>query len=204
MIKLTEDQKKCEEVYNNWDFMEEIEIWRDIDIYEEFKGLYQISNLGNIRSVDRYIDYKGGKKFYKGQIRKPRIGKVGYYYINLKRNSKSKTVKIHRMVAMMFIPNPENKPCVNHIDANKLNNRADNLEWCTYKENSNHAAKLGLFPDCKGVNHSQSKLIDDDIILIREWYKTGKYTHKRLGELFFVTRRMIGNITQLRNWKHIK
>ena len=111
------------------------EIWKDI---KDFEGLYQISNLGRIKSL---LDNKGKKREI---IRKPRKAKNGYLYLNLWNNGKYKTVKIHRLVAEYFIDNVNELPVVNHIDGNKLNNSANNLEWCTYKQNTIHAYKNGL------------------------------------------------------------
>jgi hypothetical protein len=77
-------------------------------------------------------------------ILKQKIRSRGYYTIRISENSKRKQLKVHRLVAQAFIPNPLNKPCVNHIDGNKLNNSITNLEWCTYKENYDHAITTGL------------------------------------------------------------
>lgn len=111
------------------------EIWKDIPGYE---NKYQISNLGRVKS------FENNKGKYRELIRKPRINKQGYYYLGLWKHSKAKTFKIHRLVAQIFIPNPENKICVNHKDGNKLNNNVNNLEWVTYSENTIHAINTGL------------------------------------------------------------
>lgn len=125
-----------------------MELWKNIEGYE---GKYQISNNGNVKSL---IDNKGNKREL---IRKPRIAKNGYYYVNLFIGSKAKSKKIHRLVAEHFIDNPDNKPCVNHIDGNKLNNNVDNLEWCTFSENSKHAVEHGLMIMPKGVKNYMFK-----------------------------------------------
>lgn len=106
----------------------EQEIWKDIKGWE---GLYQVSNLARVRSTFRY------KK-----IIKPYIDKWGYLEVNLYRNNKTTHKKIHRLVAEAFIHNPDNKPCVDHIDTNKLNNLPENLRWCTYRENCNNPLSL--------------------------------------------------------------
>lgn len=112
------------------------EIWKDIVGYE---GLYQISNFGQIKSVDRYYKTgRGGMVFRKGNYIKPKIDKYGYYTLGLYKDGKQKFTTIHRLVALHFISNDSNLPQVNHIDENKLNNHVDNLEWCNAKYNSNY------------------------------------------------------------------
>ena len=97
------------------------EIWKDIEGYE---GLYQVSNLGRVKSLERI--YKNRKSFS--------ITNKGYYRMPLYKNGKQKCHHIHKLVAKAFILNPENKPTVDHIDRNKQNNCVDNLRWATYKE----------------------------------------------------------------------
>ena len=108
------------------------EIWKDVKGYE---GLYQVSNIGRIKSLPR----KTNNQYNNGLIRKLVIRNNGYYFINLYKNNKSKLFTVHRLVAIAFLCNPNNLPCVNHIDGNKLNNNVNNLEWCTYHENEIHA-----------------------------------------------------------------
>lgn len=113
------------------------EIWKDIKDYE---GLYQVSNLGRVRSLDKIVIRTDGKnRHQKGKILKLQISKYGYNVITLWNNNVSKQFKVHRLVAMAFIPNPNNLPQVNHIDEDKLNNKIDNLEWCTALENNRHS-----------------------------------------------------------------
>ena len=106
------------------------EIWKDITGYE---GLYQISNLGRLKSLKR----KCNKRLCKEIIKKPSLAN-GYQRIALCKNGQINYYSIHRLVATAFIPNPKKLPCVNHKDTNRANNRVDNLEWCTYKENNNY------------------------------------------------------------------
>lgn len=118
------------------------EIWRDVAGYE---GLYQVSNKGRVRSVDHTVKTKTGKDMLvKGIMKKPSTGKDGYQYINLLHKGKQKRCAVHRLVAIAFIPNPNNKPEVNHIDAIKNNNCVNNLEWVTGQENNQHATISGL------------------------------------------------------------
>lgn len=121
------------------------EIWKDIIGYE---GLYQVSNLGRIKSLKRKtISRNGNTKYLKSE--KERILKTvndnnGYVIVYLCNNGKNKMIRVHRLVAKTFIPNPEMKPVVNHINGIKNDNRLENLEWTTYQENIIHAYKTGL------------------------------------------------------------
>lgn len=119
-----------------------MEIWKDIEGYE---GLYKISNYGRLLTCGRKIIAKNKtKKVYDKRMMKFSI-KNGYYYANItKLDGKQKYKYIHRLVAKAFIPNPNNLPQVNHIDGNKFNNRADNLEWCTVSHNNKEAYRIGL------------------------------------------------------------
>lgn len=124
----------------------EAEIWKDIDGYD---GLYQISNLGNVRSL----------KFGKIKLLKQINDKYGYKKVDLYKDRKTKTCKIHRLVAQAFIPNPNNLPEVNHKDENKSNNCVDNLEWCDRKYNMNYGTAQQR-SSCKRINHpSRSKQV---------------------------------------------
>ena len=103
-----------------------MEEWKDIPEYE---GLYQASNYGRIRRL---------------RILKGSVIFDGYVIVGLSRESTAKSLKIHRLVAKSFILNPNNKPCINHIDGNKMNNNINNLEWCTYSENMKHSFAMGF------------------------------------------------------------
>lgn len=114
------------------------EIWKDIPNYE---GLYQASNLGNIKSLERY-NYKGHHNLER--ILKPTLCKNGYLYVNLCKNKKTKIIQVHKLIAITFLKNSNNYLCINHIDGNKTNNSVYNLEYCTYSHNEKEAYKLGL------------------------------------------------------------
>ena len=116
------------------------EIWRDIIIEKngvtyDYSGLYEVSNYGRVRSLDR-VDSNGHR--LKGKIKKLRVNNMGYVCVGLCKDGKVKTFSVHRLVATAFIPNPKNLPVVNHRDENPSNNCVKNLEWCTQKYNTNY------------------------------------------------------------------
>lgn len=114
------------------------ELWKDI---EGYGGIYQISSYGRIRSLDRMIERPSGLYHQKERILKTHLDGGGYPTIGLHRDGTMKRVHVHRLVAIAFVPNVYNKPEVNHIDENKLNNASSNLEWVTRIENENHGTK---------------------------------------------------------------
>lgn len=113
------------------------EVWKDI---KDFEGHYQISNKGQVKSLDRnFVDNLGRKCVKHGKVLKLYEGKAGYYVVDLRKNNKRKMAKVHRLVAQEFIPNPENKEQINHKDGVKTNNILSNLEWSTPSDNLKHA-----------------------------------------------------------------
>lgn len=117
------------------------EIWKDI---EGFEGYYKISNLGRILAIGRTVGAANNKtKTIKEKLLSTPKFSNGYRVVSLYKNCKCKKLLVHRLIAMCFIPNPENKPYINHIDGDRLNNRIENLEWCTHKENMEHMWKIG-------------------------------------------------------------
>lgn len=110
-----------------------------------YGGAYEISNLGNVRSVTRKVIRRNGRVIsIKGKDMAMRTDEKGYMRVCLNNNGKTKRVAVHRLVAMAYLPNPDNKPQINHIDGNKGNNCVWNLEWCTNGENQKHAYRTGL------------------------------------------------------------
>ena len=115
------------------------EKWLPIKNYE---GIYEISNYGKIKSLERIVNGRWGAVKVKEKILKQASDKDGYLLVTLCKNGKQKTQKVHRLVAKAFVDNPDNLPQVNHIDENKKNNFANNLEFCTNKYNFNYGTAI--------------------------------------------------------------
>lgn len=155
--------------------METQEIWKDIVGYE---GVYQVSNFGNILS----LNYNHTKKM---KILKPSIDGCGYKIVSLFSNKRKTTKTIHRLVAIAFIPNPLNKPEVNHINGIKSDNNLSNLEWLTISENCKHKYKIGLqLPNIKSVIDTKSGFV-----------------YKSLTEAAICNKLCIGNLSKMLNGK---
>lgn len=166
------------------------ETWKDIP---NFDGRYQINTKGDVRHKDRPDKYLKVAKDQKGYLR------VGLWF-----NHKTATFKVHRLVALTFIPNPENKPQVNHINGVKTDNRVENLEWVDNGENIRHADKLGLRTISKGEKHYMCKLTETDVEEIKKSYI---FRHPELGTValakkYGVSQQHISNI--LCNRKRVK
>lgn len=161
-----------------------MEIWKTIlDYYN-----YEISSYGRIRNINGYI-------------RKIQTDKKGYSVISIRNDlGIRKTLKIHRLVAIMFLDNPKNLPQVNHKDGNKKNNKVDNLEWCDNSYNQKHAFLNNLQIN-KGSKNPRSKLSEENVIEIR---KNGKYdTYLNISKKYKVSKSTIYSILNNKNWKNL-
>lgn len=159
------------------------EYWKPVVGYE---GLYEVSNWGRVKSLDRLIEhYPSGKSLRKGVFKKLFDDGHGYKQVVLCKDGKLKTHKVHRLVAEAFLPNPNNYPCVNHKDENRLNNNVNNLEWCTYTYNNNYGTRLNKVSK-KIINGKLSKPVIQytlDGQFVKEWesiHETGRngYNYK--------------------------
>lgn len=126
------------------------EVWKDIKGYER---LYQVSNFGRVRSLDRVLKNRWGNFCKKGVILTPLLFTKGYLGVRLYDGyGNGKTYRIHRLVAETFLPNPNNYPQVNHKDENKTNNRVENLEWCTLEYNINYGTRTTRMGQTRSIN----------------------------------------------------
>lgn len=129
---------------------------------EEFEKLYKISESGEVFSVRSGIFLKGS------------LSNCGYPVVTLQNKGFKKTMSVHRLVAKAYIPNPENKPQINHIDGNKQNNNVSNLEWSTHSENMKHAHEIGLARSQKGTSNNANKLSEEEVLAIKDYKTKGK------------------------------
>jgi hypothetical protein len=189
------------------------EMWQDL---EGYKGYYKISNYGRIKSIDRDVHSRYKNIEYKlkkyGKILKPHLNskntRNAYYRVCLSKESIIKWECVHRLIAKTFIPNPDNKPQVNHKDGNKLNNDIENLEWVTSSENSEHACKIGLkvMPCMKGESHHSNKLTEIEVIKIKKTLKYDKIEighWSRLAKELNVSPSCISDVVNGRHWTHV-
>lgn len=143
------------------------EIWKPIPI-DGYEDIYEVSNLGRVRSIDRYVNCNNGVRFCKGHILKPAINNWGYQHITLCKQQKLHTFRLCRIVAKAFVPNPDNLPCINHKDECKTNDVYTNLEWVSYETNNNYGTRnerigdkqKGIYkPSCKSHNEASKKTV---------------------------------------------
>lgn len=176
------------------------EIWKDIKGYE---GRYQVSNTGKVKSLTREWVFGNTNSVQRKEetIVTQYVNKYKYCCVLLSTNSKKKSIKVHRLVAIAFIPNPENKPQVNHKDGDKQNNNDWNLEWNTAKENVKHAYDTGLKNGSAGVKNGRVKLTEKDVIEIRRLSSTmsGYAIAKKYG----IYQTTVSKILTRKLWKHI-
>lgn len=184
------------------------ETWKPLKDIAECGNNYEISNTGKVRNIKRgvlmTISTPSSRKYYP---------KVTLHY-----KGKGKMYLLHRLLALSFIPNPDNKPNINHIDGNKHNYDLSNLEWVTQAENLKHAKDTGLNrnhstrvyhsePESPEqyipVNQNNRKLTETDVRKIRELYRTGDFSHSDLGAMFNIGKRNITQILNYKTWKHV-
>ena len=165
-----------------------------------FEGYYEISENGIIKSLEKEVNNsKTTKRVVKERIRKPYVTKKGYVQIMLSKHKINYKFYIHRLVAINFIDNPDNKLEVNHIDGNKQNNHVSNLEWCTRSENNKHSFSIGLKKATKGSLSGMSKLTEEEVLEIRN----SNLSRRELRLKYKVGTTTIQGILTRKSWQHI-
>ena len=160
--------------------------WRPVP---SFEGHYEVSTSGQVRSV----------KFGKQKLMRPTLDTDSYRGVCLCKQGTIIRRKVAKLVALAFIPNPENLPVINHKNGNKTDDNVGNLEWCSVKHNTRHAMRLGLL-NCRGEQNPGAKLTAMQVDRIRTLYADGDHTQRQLGKLFEVSQRAIGRIVNRTHW----
>jgi hypothetical protein len=165
---------------------QEEQIWKDVIGLE---GVYQISSTGRLRNNKTKV------------LLQPSYSRKGYVVYTTIQKGFRKTLAAHRLVAYSFIPNPEGKEQINHINGIKSDNRVENLEWATAKENMRHASSTGLLNNMGEAG--RSKLTNIDVLDIRSVYIKGEISMKEIASHYNVSISSIYNILSRKKWKHI-
>jgi hypothetical protein len=179
--------------------MDNLEQWKDIKNYE---GLYQISNKGRVKRLAGKCLAKAGKYRNLSEnilICFPNKTRYNYLYVNLNNNG-IKQFRIHRLVALHFIPNPNDLPEVNHIDGDKNNNTVENLEWCTNLENIRHSYKIGTHKIRTGEKAPNTKLTLEQVKQIKEKLNNKEYG-RSIAKEFNISEGMVSLIKHNKYWK---
>lgn len=177
-----------------------MENWMYIVGYE---GLYQVSTLGRVRSLDRVITRGGlrsGDLPLKGKIKEQTSNKDGYKKVTLCARGLGETKLVHRIVAEAFLPNKYNLPLVLHRDDVPYNNRVDNLKWGTQQDNMDDMVSKGR--QIRGEDHPGTSVTDLDVLFIRYWCNTG-YGDRAVSEVFNIGRKAVNRIKLRRTWRHV-
>lgn len=173
------------------------EIWKPITEYE---GLYEVSNLGRVRSLDRIVRHSPGKtKQAKGQIIKPINHNLGYLVVGLANENKIIRKYIHRLVGLHFLTQYSEGQVINHIDTNKRNNVVSNLEWCDAKQNAEHAVNHGRYSPITN-RLVPRKLTLENVEAIRQARQAG-VTLKVLAKQFGIDKSTVGKVANFKIWK---
>ncbi|ENA37416.1 hypothetical protein HMPREF1487_04334 [Pseudomonas sp. HPB0071] len=178
------------------------EVWKPITSLE---SSYEVSNLGRVRSLDRFVNNRWGtdkKRFIPGKLKAFSRNNQGYCSVHLYSGQIMHKFYVHRLVAMAFISNPLSLPQVNHLDGNKENNAASNLAWCTAVENCRHAVTAKLYESVRGEAVNSAVLTEAQVIEIRRMASEGSY-HKDIAAIFGVGRKAITKIVNRQRWAHV-
>jgi hypothetical protein len=177
------------------------EVWKDIKDYE---GIYQVSNQGRVRSLDRIVVNKNGINIKrKGRVYKLSPEGSGYYQVQFYNKGKRVHKSVHRLVAFCFLINNNNLSDINHKDGNKTNNNVNNLEWMTHSDNMIHAHNNGLLRNVDGENNNMSKITKIIAIDIFKKSWNTKIKQKEIADMYGISISCVSLIKRKKTWKHI-
>lgn len=172
------------------------EVWKDIPNYE---GMYQVSNLGRVKSLERFVYFNDTGRTVKERILATRLNKSGYSISALCKGNKMEGKAVHRLVMLVFVGDSELE--VNHINGVKTDNRLENLEYCTRSENNQHAYDTGLRKANKGEDNGLAKLTTADAERIKYGHKD--INQSAIAKMYGVDKALISRIRLGKSWKHI-
>lgn len=180
------------------------EIWKPVVGYKDgfYDGLYEISNFGKFKMLPRTLNCQKGVRVTKEKIVFG-SNSWGYRTVVMKKDRIRLQIGVHILVANAFIPNPENKYSVNHIDGVRSNNKVENLEWATQLEQVHHAIKTGLARYIKGEERSNSIVNENIVKLMRKEYSENRTSYAKIGKKYGLARSTVGHIIRKQKWKHV-
>lgn len=158
-----------------------------MELLKEYLKLYHVDDSGNVTRNGRKLKWRNYK---------------GYPFVRLwNGGGVSKDFAVHRLVAILYVPNPDNLPVVNHKNGDKWDPRKENVEWCTYSYNSQHSYDELEREACKGTENGNSKLLEGDVREIRKLLEVGGLKHQHIAEMFGVTKTTVSKIKSGKLWK---
>jgi len=181
-----------------------MEIWENVNL-DGCRDNYKISTNGIVKSIKRKCFIKNSNKWrtVPEKILSLKEDKDGYLCLHLSSNIKNWYGSLHRLLALTFIPNPLNLPQVNHKDGNKLNNKLENLEWVTAKQNIQHAVDTGLNISVKGEKRAFAKMTDKLVLEARKRYKEENISLVKLAKDYSISPQTLHDIVKGNKWKHL-
>ena len=184
----------------------EQEFWKPVIGVKDnlYDGYYEVSNLGRFKMLPRLLRHSKGIRVSKEKIVEG-SNRYGYKTVSFKKDGIKKTIDVHILVARAFIknPNPEKFKIVNHLNSDRADNRVENLEWCDHSRNAKHAIEAGKLKITMGSSRSNAILNEDKVLAIKLLYKTGKFSHWKLANLFNIGKTTIQNILNGTKWAHV-
>ena len=183
------------------------EVWRDVSGWE---GIYEVSNRGRVKRLKRRVIHRNQatafSMVYPIKVLKANPDSRGYPQVVLNALSAGKekrTARVHRLVAEAFLPNPQNKPQVNHINSDTMDARVFNLEWCTAGENQRHAYDAGGRQPPRGVASGMCKYTEDTVKAVYILATTTDTSQGEIGKLYSMPQITVSNIKTKKTWRHI-
>lgn len=169
-----------------------------------YEGLYSISEKGDVKSESRKINNGVGFRFSNEFLMKHYDNGHGYNRVCLSNGKSRKFHLVHKLLAIHFIPNPNNYPIINHKDGNKKNNDLSNLEWCDYSHNNQHGYDTGLIKALQGEKHKNAKLSEKEVLEIIELLYKNDLKQSEIAEIYKVSSQTINSINKQTTWKHLR